>query len=172
MNERYFQHIKKKYAPFLHFVHEHIPHDGKIVELGCGPGFITKALLNLEVPFSPICFDKDRDMQQLLHVNTGLSMLWVDVRDYIFNGMQIDVIHSHGLLEHLQDRDVRKIVRNCNAAKKPHMHFVPSHKYSKPSFGDERLMSPDQWQQICQPDQILEFNAGYDLILYWKGIKY
>jgi hypothetical protein len=48
------------------------------------------------------------------------------------------------------------------------LHYVPSFKYKVPSFGDERLMKPDQWAAIAHPDEILSFNDSFDLVLVWN----
>jgi hypothetical protein len=44
---------------------------------------------------------------------------------------------------------------------------VPGEKYKEPSFGDERLLSIEKWMDL-NPTDIIEFNEGFDLILYWK----
>jgi hypothetical protein len=79
-----------------------------------------------------------------------------------------DVIHSHGLLEHFSDEDIRKIIKaSCNDGARVIVHYVPSDRYEQPSFGDERLMSAGQWHEIVAPHNIIEFNDGYDLALVW-----
>lgn len=80
-----------------------------------------------------------------------------------------EVGHSHGVLEHFNDVEIRDIIKLQREQYETLIHYVPSYLYRTPSFGDERLMTPENWQEICQPDEIIEFNGGYDLILKWRA---
>lgn len=64
---------------------------------------------------------------------------------------------------------IREVVRGSElAGAHTSIHYVPSSKYEKPSFGDERLMTPAEWVAIAAPTSIVEFNDGYDLALIWE----
>lgn len=77
-----------------------------------------------------------------------------------------DVVHSHGMLEHFDDHAIRQVIHNFRQAR-VQVHYVPG-LYPEPSYGDERLMSVEQWEDICAPDQVLTFNDGLDYALIFE----
>lgn len=170
LNERYTNHVNKKYAPFIEVLKAQ--NAKTIAEFGCGIGTITKILIDQKVGDIHHLLDNCRSMLAMAHQNlTGLEF-----EMYLHNILKpfdfvekLDMIHSHGVLEHFSDQDIRQIISNQKDLAKVLVHYVPSHKYDKPSFGDERLLTVDEWKKICQPTEIIEFNNGYDLILIWKG---
>lgn len=177
----YKKHIETRYEDFINHILNSCPDKGKkpihIHEAGCGAANVSLALwkrlkaqgINFHISMS----DKCPDMLELAHENLGegYKALIDMTKD---NLPTADVIFSHGVLEHFDNENIVKIVSNQLKASKKVLHYVPSSKYKKPSFGDERLMSVQDWQNICNPTSIIEFNDGYDLILVWDldKIKY
>lgn len=174
MNMHYRKHISTRYGEFIDYIINSMPDKGKkpvhIHEAGCGAANISLALYNKlkeqKTNFHISMSDKCPDMLELAHTNVpeGYKALIDMTKDSIPTA---DVVFSHGVLEHFADRDILNIVSKQLQAASRVVHYVPSAKYKKPSFGDERLMTPEQWQEICNPTSIIEFNEGYDLILSW-----
>lgn len=170
----YKKHIETRYEEFIHYIINSLPDKGKkpihIHEAGCGAANLSAALYKqlkeLELNFHITLSDKCPDMLELAHENLseGYKALIDMTKDRLPTA---DVIFSHGVLEHFDNQTITKIVANQLQSANKVIHYVPSDKYSKPSFGDERLMSAEQWQEICNPTYIEEFNKGYDLILSW-----
>ncbi len=175
MNERYEKHIRKKYHTFIDTIVKQIRwynSEGKVptvAELGCGIGSITKVLCSIpDIEAQYIMLDNDSeilDMAQkhnLIRVQRHHSIHYFDrdIRNTTHQG--IDIVHSHGVLEHMCDEDIKRVISNWPNQK--HFHFVPSHKYEKPSFGDERLMDSKTWETITKA-WVVEFNDGYDYML-------
>lgn len=170
MNNNYYSHIKNKYEPFINKILE--LGNNQFAEYGCGTGNITKAILEYKPNSRHLCIDNDNEMIQLAVQNlSNYKQCILSVADILNPTIRVNkgtLIHSHGVLEHFNDEDIRKIINiqrrnNCML-----VHYVPTIKYNSPSRGDERLLYPCQWRKICNPNEMIEFNQGYDLILIWK----
>lgn len=181
MNIHYRKHIESRYEDFINAIINALPEKGRkpvhIHEAGCGAANVSLAVhkklkaqgINFHISMS----DKCSDMLELAHENLpeGYKALIDITKD---NLPSADVSFSHGVLEHFDNEQIAKIISNQLKSSKIVLHYVPSAKYKKPSFGDERLLTVQDWQDICSPTSIIEFNDGYDLILVWHldKIKY
>jgi SAM-dependent methyltransferase len=171
-NNRYYEYFVKKYAPFLDAMFEISRPSDDFLEVGCGTANTTRALIErlTEADYWYAATDTDPAMLALADEARGdraISFSLADARDV--PEYPPDVVHSHGLLEHFDDASIRQIVTAAAlAGARASVHYVPSSKYEKPSFGDERLMTAAEWYLIGEPSSIIEFNDGYDLALIWK----
>jgi len=171
--DSYFDYVNEKYKRFIDEVVDSVNNSyGNMVEVGCGIGSITKAVTRQsEVAFfNPVVLlDQSEEMLNLTKLNLigeNLDAKYIYKSVLEFKPIFSSVVHSHGLLEHFSDNDINTIINNLKGAKQ--VHYVPSYKYVTPSRGDERLLTPQQWRDICSPDEIIEFNDGFDLILKWE----
>jgi hypothetical protein len=123
------------------------------VEEGCGIGTMSKIL---GVTRS---FDLDRGM-----IDLSCRNLIPAVQKSITIPVECDLFFSHGVLEHLSDDIIHQVINRGGRQ----VHYVPSNHYSAPSFGDERLMSAMEWKSKFNPDTVIEFNNGKDLVLIWQ----
>lgn len=174
LNERYERHISKRYYPFIQTITEQIrDYNNKgispiVTELGCGIGSISKALLNnTSISAMYMLIDNDPEMLKLAFKNIGethyASLHHSDIRNTTGSReAKPHIVHSHGVLEHMSDDDIKRTLGNWLDQK--HFHYVPSHKYSEPSFGDERLLDARTWETITG-SWVVEFNDGYDYML-------
>jgi SAM-dependent methyltransferase len=165
VNDRYSDHIKKRYSFFLNVICAFANKNETLVELGCGIGSISKQLQK-RVSNPLLLIDICPKMLELASQN--VDNVTFKRADIIKDPIRIDkpiLFHSHGVLEHFTDAQLESFLKN--QGKTPAFHYVPSYKYETPSFGDERLMTPSQWDKLVKPDNIWEFNEGYDLILAW-----
>lgn len=175
--DTYYKKVCDKYKPFIDIIKENIvPGYRSVLEAGSGLGNITKAISPLYNNYF-ICVDNNEEMldMSLNHIGqdkTNVVFRYGSILDFTSyqSNNRLNVIHSHGVLEHFDDYALNNII-NMQLHKFSHLvHCVPSSKYEKPSFGDERLMTPQQWKDIFplgrQPN-VIEFNDGYDLILKW-----
>lgn len=162
----YLEYVKKRYRPFIDAIDTHLEYDDTVVEQGCGTGTITKILMDWNRRQSYILADPDSEM---LAVAGNRCPEAIRVQRYAHEPLGLvspHIVHSHGVLEHLSDRMIRHVIWMNNAAKWQ-FHYVPG-LYPAPSFGDERLMSVDQWNTICKPHEIVTFNDGLDYMLVFK----
>ena len=142
--------------------------DKVIHEIGCGIGSLYKSIKRKsDKDIHYVLSDIDDEMVKLSKDNTGNKPIILRM-DCLNSCSNADVVVSHGLLEHLSDDQINKIVDSRSYLAKTQIHYVPGYKYEKPSFGDERLLKKDEWNKICRPSDIIEFNDGYDYILIFK----
>lgn len=175
VTEEYFRHVQNKYSTFIEIILSKISRrDQIIVEAGCGICNVTRALVEKQsYDCKYIAIDKSPEMIKLSVENlaTGDHEVELIVGD-ILNEQSVpkgDIVHSHGVLEHFSDKEINKIIDIQRKKFEYLIHYVPSDKYEEPSFGDERLMPAKRWNRICKPDQIVEFNNYYDLVLIWRN---
>lgn len=165
VGESYAKYCQDRYAVYINSV---IELEGSISEEGCGIGTMSRIFTAYNRRVARIS-DMDIDMAKLAAKNTGLTVDIADIRHMHYE-VNPDIICSHGVLEHFSDSDIVRIINRQRAqANKRVIHYVPSDKYEKGSFGDERLMSPTQWIDLVNPDKIVAFNDEKDLVLLWRG---
>lgn len=175
VNPSYYQHVQTKYGKFINLIDAEIQYSQDIVvELGCGICNITRRLASMNHKIQFIAIDKDYSMLELSIQNLASddNLSNIDLRrGDILNDNEVPygtIAHSHGVLEHFTDFQLRRIIDIQIAKYKTLIHYVPSYKYQVPSFGDERLLTADQWNNIIHPHEIVSFNDGYDYALIWR----
>lgn len=168
LNNEYLTHVGKKYKIFIDTIVSDIvsTHCKTICEIGAGAANITRLISDKTYGCKFTVVDICPKMLELATINLKnatdkISYLCSDIRNHY--GHRSDIVYSHGVLEHMSDKNINSTIDNWKA--KRSLHYVPSARYEKPSMGDERLMTPEQWYKICRPTDIIEFNNGYDLIL-------
>ena len=170
INQKYKNHIRKKYKDTFDILRN--SGSKTFGHFGGGLGNASRILLEDIKDSKHIILDIDVNMLELSNKNLeetrkyNFQVLKHDIRD-LFRGIKLDLIHSHGVLEHFQDEEIQEIIKKqlkiCNKL----VHYVPSYKYEIPSFGDERLLTSKNWYDICKPDKIIESNDGFDITLIW-----
>ena len=168
LNDSYLSYLKSSYSPFINEINGLLRKGFKVAEMGCGMGNITKILHESRDDFNSICFDNNVDMLRLSEFNLGNDFI---VRKHdIVNLLEesFDLIHSHGVLEHLSIDEMKQVIKNQLKMSKRLVHYVPTSKYSYKSFGDEKLLSIKEWKEALNPDESIDFNNSKDLILIWN----
>ena len=165
-NASYMEYALQRYRPFIEEILFNEPL--LILEEGCGVGTISKCLMALDPSISPILSDICPDQIELAYANTGL----MPMQNCIVTGTNAppdsDIVIGHGVLEHFPDREIESIInRQWDIASKV-VHYVPTDKYKRPSFGDERLLSVAYWLGF-QPTRHFTFNDDHDLCLIWES---
>lgn len=162
---RYAEYAKIRYAPFITKILNRVVWNSSVAEIGCGMATITTILKGASPTLQYVATDLDREMLDIakLHIPHGILLLEHDaIYPLGTNIAKFDVVHSHGLLEHFANEPIQQIIHSHRDAYQ--VHYVPG-LYDKPSFGDERLLSVDQWKKICSPDEIHTFNDDLDYAL-------
>lgn len=186
MGQGYQDYATKRYMPFIQrlvqeaeCVETHIKRGVTFREEGAGIGTITAILqryaLNHLHDWGFLMIDKDKGMAALATENTGIVCQVGDILtrkpDNSFHWVcGTDIIHSHGVLEHFEDEEIKSIIndqrhmsQHCVVA------YVPTNGYKEPSFGDERLLPYEHWVKTFHPDTWELFNGGKDLLLTWNS---
>lgn len=146
-----------------------------IHEVACGMGNTTRFIANNPMMNKSVLSASDNDPEMLIMAAQNLFNCGVDnialMKEDAFsigsNGESYDIIHSHGFIEHFTDDEILTLINAQLACCEHAIHYVPGDKYKEPSFGDERLLSVEKWMEL-NPTDIIEFNEGFDIILYWK----
>ena len=165
INSSYQEYFETRYQRFLLEILRDFPKG--IIDEGCGIGSITKFLLKHNVKC--LGYDIDLQMVEMAKANQklldrGKYQFWVgNILDPKYMPEDTFTFVSHGVLEHFTDQQILKIMSRYNGRR--NVHYVPSDKYVEPSFGDERLLSKEYWEQLLPTHQVIEFNEGFDLIL-------
>lgn len=161
----YADYCKVRYLPFLQELMDN-DKDTTFREEGCGIGTMSRILLennyyNIEM------FDLDPKQLEMAKTNTH-DALTAYVGNILSYHMPVDVIFSHGVIEHFEDCQIRTVLaRQIATARKSVVHYVPTDGYDEPTFGDERLMSVEWWLENFQPSRYVMFNDNKDLMLVW-----
>ena len=155
VNSSYQDYFETRYAPFLSQILQLAP--VKILEEGCGIASVSKALVkhNIECQGYDIC----PKIVNLAKENTSLSAFFVD--DILQSNHSADLAITHGVLEHFTDNQLVTIFERYKENKQRSIHYVPLEGYSKPSYGDERLLPYTYWLKMAKPVKFGLFNQ-YD----------
>lgn len=177
MNDNYRHHIRTYYKFFIDEVIKRTRSNGVFCEVGCGMGNITAEIERQRKGHFHLMIDRDPQMLKLTdanceHVLDKKLILGDITKDWTESCIMPPyiraTIHGHGVLEHMTDEQIQATIAQQRRFSETILHYVPSFKYKVPSFGDERLMKPDQWAAIAHPDEILSFNDSFDLVLVWN----
>lgn len=168
VGDGYTNYAEQRYAPMI----EELNCDAKTaLEEGCGIGTISKIMLNNQPLLDLTISDNDILMLQLALENMkGLISLnnvkLMDIRST--KKPHVDLIYSHGVLEHFDDRNIHRILKAQIDKCSKLVHYVPTDSYDTPSFGDERLLPIQYWLDMFNPTRYKTFNSDKDLILIWE----
>lgn len=180
LGRSYLYYVKERYKPFINAIWESTPTRGKVLEFGCGTGTITQALIERAgTHYSHELLDQDPEMIKLSEVRLRAERITHKVKfivsevrawAYMAEGTKyyVDTIHSHGVLEHYPDKEIQSIVDICKRLCSVQVHYVPG-QYPTPSFGDERLLPLEYWQDLLKPTKSFTFNDGLDYCLVVKS---
>ncbi len=145
----YLAYFKKEYGGFIDIL---LSNGKSFVEAGCGIGTVSKILY--DSPNRPCCsgFDINKKMLDIGEPNE----IWFGVGDVFDKNTYPTcylpyVIHSHGVVEHFTKSKVRKIISIQKSTGNPMIHWVPTDAYKEPSFGDEMLLSVEDWLNLLNP---------------------
>lgn len=164
VGDSYATYCRKRYDLFIELLA--IDKLASIREEGCGIGTISRILLQ-EGCRELSMFDLDPEQLELAKENT-MNIIPAYVGDILAYHSKVDLIFSHGVLEHFEDDKIDIILQRQKCTSNKVIHYVPTDRYERASFGDERLLSTEYWVNTFKPDEFIEFNDDKDLILIWK----
>jgi hypothetical protein len=141
-------------------------------EEGCGIGTFSGILFN---KFETVIRMTDVDCEMIKLAKSSCLALSniIEESDILTQkyskNKRPDIIFSHGVLEHFEDFEIKKIIkRQLRDANKYVIHYIPTDKWIIPSCGDERLLSLDKWQELTKFNDFRLFNNCKDAVLVWK----
>ncbi len=135
-----------------------------VLEAGCGSAIMSVflAMAGLRVT---AC---DRDAEVLAKAEetarrwqAKLAFAKEDILKLRFKNDQFDLVFSQGVLEHLDDAQIRTASAEALRVGRTFIFSVPGSHYKHRDFGDERLMSVAQWKKILRGVGRLEMKPYY-----------
>ncbi len=161
VNTSYQKYFEKKYGVLL----EMLSKSNNIREEGIGIGSISKFLIKKGINTSGV--DISKDMLRLSKINNPeLSLQQGDILTFTSN--PVDLVVTHGVLEHFLDKDINLIIDKYKANNQPSVHYIPLIGHKNPSFGDERLLHSQEWIEKFNPTDYHVFNDKKDMIIIFK----
>jgi hypothetical protein len=176
--------VSAKYAPFIDMIVKLSGMSASYVaEMGCGPANVSRIVANKLLLTgggkSHVLTDLHHDVLDLARENVNTTDCHHNVFEFIPHDLlssdyslitrrKPTLIHGHGVLEHFDDDEIQYILEKQRMTAPNVIHYVPTDRYDKPSFGDERLMSVEDWVRIAKPNFKETFNDGHDLMLGWS----
>jgi glycosyltransferase involved in cell wall biosynthesis/ubiquinone/menaquinone biosynthesis C-methylase UbiE len=137
----------------------------KVIESGCGPAtmsiFLSWPEHNIQ---EVIAVDNDANVLKQVEKNIkdfgGKNIKAVNADAFTYSETA-DVVFSQGVLEHFDNDELKRIIDNQLKQAPIVIHSVPNNDYKKIDFGNERLLTDEQYLNIF---------AGYDITIYryWK----
>jgi SAM-dependent methyltransferase len=172
--EGYRTYVQWKYETYLGLVAAAIEPGDLVLEVGTGTGVITSILKERR----PLAYYRAMDIDPGMVEEAKKLLPYPPSMVYrgdmrlpkcLWPAAQPNVIHGMGVLEHLSDQDIRRHIRAAQeVGAEVLIHYVPGELHLTPSFGDERLLDPLEWQRIAQPTEIVLFNGAADYVLIWR----
>lgn len=164
----YEAYVARQYEPFLNAIHREWRPGEVSMEVGCGLGTITK-ILGRNNYHTRIAVDLCQHMVEVAKGNLlGIAkVIHADMRTSSW--LKADVIHGHGVLDHLSDHDIyRTLEAHRKSGARVAIHYVPGELHGKPSFGNERLPPVQWWEDKWDTTEAHTFNGGKDYVLLWR----
>lgn len=155
-----------KYATFLNYV-KRFARQRNVLEVGCGTGLVSRIIK----PYAKSIrlTDKSTEMLSLtrrcIKESKKVKIYPLDILHE--QKLHVDVVYSHGLLEHFTPRTLLKVQNNLSKIGRINIHYVPTNKYTTKAIGNEYLRSREWWIKKLRPRKTIVSNKGRDLILIW-----
>ncbi|HET8884760.1 MAG TPA: class I SAM-dependent methyltransferase [Salinimicrobium sp.] len=165
------------YAHSLNFFCESIPKkNAEILEIGCGPGNITKFLLEKRTDFKILATDLAPRMLRLCEKNNPSAEVQIlDCRNILSLNKKFDAVIGGFCLPYLSKEDVFKLIKNVSQILNPNGIFYFSTMeddykasgYKKGSSGDEMYMYFHEKDYLVQ-----ELKKNNFKLKKWERIEY
>src|SRR5688572_6010205 len=140
---------------FLNHLISSKPH--RILEIGSGSGAMSIFLSWLGFEVVSIDLDPkviDKAKEENTRWNGRATFEVADTFALPYLDQSFDIIFHQGLLEHFSDSEIRKMLTEQLRVAEKVVFSVPNHNYPRKDFGNERLMTKREWEQILSPFRI------------------
>lgn len=139
---------------------------GIIIDAGVGLG---STIIGISRNKRILGIDNDPHVLKLaqelnIRENGNVIFLEADIFDEsMYKFLNIDVICSQGVLEHLSDEQMVSLLKLQKKHAKKLVHSVPSIKWGRQDYGNERLMTPEEWAFILR-------DLNPSIVTYWDDL--
>ena len=127
----------------------------QLLDVGCATGLCTVYMCELGYSSEGIDLDPGLvaaarklagDLGRVVAFREGDAFRLSDI--YPVNTFR--ACYSGGFLEHFSDKDIQHLVAEQFKVAEYVFLWVPTPKYGRQSFGDERLMAPERWMEMLE----------------------
>lgn len=129
----------------------------KLLEIGSGTGAMSIFLSWLGVDVTSVDIEPAVTEQARVANSEMNGTAKFEVGDgfhLAYPDDSFDAVFHQGLFEHFSNEDIQAMVREQLRVAPKLIVSVPNHLYPKQDYGNERLMTKKQWEQIFSPFKI------------------
>lgn len=150
----------------------------KILEVGTGSGAMSVFLSYLGFKVTSLDNDKKvlsnaKDLAK--DFNGKVNFVYGDGFKMDFQDNSFDLAFHQGLLEHFSDEEIYSLLDEQLRVSKAVVLSVPNHRYPTKDFGNERLLSKEQWDKMLSSKynlvESVEYNPHTKIILGGRFIR-
>lgn len=123
----------------------------KVLEVGSGTGAMSVFLSYLG--FDVVSLDNDKQVLEQVkkmskNLNGKVNFVFGDGFKMDYKDNDFDVVFHQGLLEHFEDGDIIKLLKEQLRVGKKVVLSVPNNFYPTKDFGNERLLTKNYWEKL------------------------
>lgn len=165
----YFTFTISNMMPFLTQLSKAITPGSRVLEIGCGPCFLSIWMSHLATKHLNV-YALEYDEKVLSYARRNIEFFRAPVRlihgDMFalpFSSDSCDVIYHDGLLEHFSDDELRRaLAEQMRVARKIVLSIpVARAKGFKDLYGDERLMNYSSWKELFNSTGVARVDSVY-----------
>lgn len=173
VNSTYQDYFNKRYKDMVDLIHYLIKREriDTIIEEGVGIGSLHNAVKQVNNYNKYYGFDNSNEMLELCKQNCDAELVLFEdciIKPFYNAEQHSDMVLTHGVLEHFEDDVIVEIIKRHKNLGLIGVHYVPLDGYETPSFGDERLLSKEYWQDLLGFEEHITMNEGKDLVFIIK----
>jgi SAM-dependent methyltransferase len=136
------------------------------LEAGCGSAIMSVFLAMTGIRVTAC----DRDEKVLKNAadnakrwKTAVQFCKEDILKFGFKDGSFDIVFSQGVLEHLNDDEIRQAAKEALRVGKHFIFSVPGPYYKHRDFGDERLLPGAHWKKLMDGVGKFELESYYHI---------
>jgi 2-polyprenyl-3-methyl-5-hydroxy-6-metoxy-1,4-benzoquinol methylase len=136
------------------------------LEAGCGSAIMSIFMAMCGVQMTAC--DRDAEVlakaaENVKNWHTNVIFSKQNLLELSFKDNTFDVVFSQGVLEHMNDEQIRKSCQESLRVSPSFVFSVPSYYYNHKDFGDERLLREAEWGKILSGIGKLEMHPYFPL---------
>lgn len=142
----------------------------KMLEVGTGSGAMSIFFSWLGLEVTGVDVDPQviqKAQAEAARFNGRAKFEVADTFHLAYPNQSFDLIFHQGLLEHFSDEDIHRMLKEQLRVARRVAFSVPNRWYPRRDFGNERLMSQKQWENILRPYQVVK-SGHYSLKFFPK----
>ena len=136
----------------------------KVLEVGCGPG--TRSIFLSYLGIDVTAVDNDTGIigtvdryQKKFKGNVRVES--ADAFDLKYRDQEFDIVFNAGFLEHFKHEEKIALVKEFTRVARYYIFMVPNKAYGLRPYGNEDLMTKEEWETVLNDFNIIESENIY-----------